>query len=105
MNFQRISKFFCFTRLKYYINNSSPKKSSERDSDEAEALDLQTFSEIADKITISNDEKIPGRVNVNTAPKVVLTALLGGDSGAAWVVKYQTDPVVVPALFFALACQ
>ena len=45
-------------------------------------LGLQTFSQIVDKITISSEEKLPGKVNVNTAPEVVLAALLGGDDTA-----------------------
>lgn len=67
------------------INNKSPKqasRSSRGDSDEAEPLDLETFSKIADKITVSNDGKILGRVNINTAPRIVLAALLGGGETA-----------------------
>ena len=67
------------------INNGSPERAnrrSERDSDQAEPLDLETFSNIADKITITNDEKVGGKVNVNTASKVVLVALLGGTETA-----------------------
>jgi len=64
------------------ISGNSPQKpteSSSEDSDQAQPLDLQTFRSIADKITIANDNMIPGRVNINTAPKYVLAALLGGD--------------------------
>lgn len=43
-----------------------------------EELDLQTFNQIADKITVDDSEKIPGRVNINTASAIVLRALLGG---------------------------
>ena len=67
------------------INNGSPEKasdSSNKDSNEAEPLDLETFSKIADKITVNNSKKIPGRVNINTSPKVVLAALLGGGDSA-----------------------
>ena len=67
------------------INDKSPKKAKEdsgEDSDESQPLDLETFSRIADKITISDEEKIPGRVNINTAPKAVLVALFGGDEAA-----------------------
>ncbi len=63
------------------VNNNSPSQpqgSSRGSSDESEPLDLQTFSQIADKITVSNNKEIPGRVNINTAPRFVLTALLGG---------------------------
>jgi len=45
-------------------------------------LDRQTFSAIADKITIDNSSKIPGKVNVNTASEIVLAALMGGGDTA-----------------------
>ena len=67
------------------INDKSPekaKKESEKDSEEAVPLDLQTFKDIADKITVDDDRIIPGKVNVNTAPKEVLAALLGDDETA-----------------------
>ena len=47
-------------------------------STQAEPLDLDTFYKIADKITTSSRSKIRGRVNINTAPLAVLTALLEG---------------------------
>jgi general secretion pathway protein K len=69
------------------ISETSPKKAkaeerSEKESDEAEPLDLQTFSDIADQITVTDEERILGRVNINTAPKTVLAALLGADARA-----------------------
>jgi DNA uptake protein ComE-like DNA-binding protein len=45
-------------------------------------LDVQTFSKIADKITVEDSDKIPGKVNVNTASEIVLTALMGGGDSA-----------------------
>lgn len=72
------------------INNNSPKqpqRSSGRDSDEAEPMDLQTFSQIADMITVSSEQRILGRVNVNTASEDVLTALLGGGDTAVLVAQ------------------
>jgi len=67
------------------INDNSAQKpqggSNER-SDEAEPLDLQTFRTIADKITVTGDAQILGRVNVNTASRDVLAVLLGGDEAA-----------------------
>jgi type II secretory pathway component PulK len=50
---------------------------------QAEPLDLETFYRIVDKVTVTDDEQIPGRVNVNTAPFFVLAALLEGDEGIA----------------------
>ncbi|NLH15602.1 MAG: general secretion pathway protein GspK [Phycisphaerae bacterium] len=47
-------------------------------STQAEPLDLDTFYKIADKITTSTRTRIRGRVNVNTAPLGVLSALLEG---------------------------
>ena len=45
-------------------------------------LDVQTFSKIADKITVDDSDKIPGKVNVNTASEIVLAALMGGGDSA-----------------------
>jgi type II secretory pathway component PulK len=64
------------------INDKSPKKSSDKESENAEPLSLETFSKIADKLTITKDKQIVGRVNINTAPKIVLACLLGGDDDA-----------------------
>jgi type II secretory pathway component PulK len=67
------------------INEQSPKKpkeNSNEDSEEAAPIDLQTFSSIADRITVTDEEKTPGRININTAPRIVLAALLGGDEAA-----------------------
>lgn len=70
------------------INNNNPKTSTggssgnSDSSDDTEPLDIQTFSQIADKITVNNGQNIPGKVNVNTASEIVLTALLGGGDRA-----------------------
>ncbi len=66
------------------INDKSPKeaKSEGEESENAQPLDLQTFKDIADKITVNDEEIIPGKVNVNTAPKEVLAVLLGDDETA-----------------------
>ena len=45
-------------------------------------LDVQTFSKIADKITVDDSDEIPGKVNVNTASEIVLAALMGGGDTA-----------------------
>ncbi len=63
------------------VAKNAPKKENNADEegDRARPIDLETFKEIADKITISEEEILPGRVNVNTAPREVLIALLEGD--------------------------
>jgi type II secretory pathway component PulK len=63
------------------ISNNSPSKAKEgsNDSDEPQPLDMETFFRIADKITITDEELIPGKVNVNTAPAKVLLALFEGN--------------------------
>jgi type II secretory pathway component PulK len=48
----------------------------------AEQMDMQTFRQVVDKITVTSETKIPGRVNVNTASVEVLTALFGGDDAS-----------------------
>ena len=62
----------------------------DKDSDQAEPLDLTTFKKIADKITVSGDNQLAGMLNVNTAPRKVLTALLEGDEALAdSIVSYR----------------
>ena len=67
------------------ISNNSPAKPrqnsnvSRGDSVQAEPLDMETFFKIADKITVMDEELIPGKVNVNTAPAKVLLALFEGN--------------------------
>ena len=61
---------------------ATPEQSSGGGNDEAQRMDLQTFREIADRITVSSEDKIPGRININTAPKEVFVALFGGDDQA-----------------------
>jgi general secretion pathway protein K len=48
----------------------------------AEPLDLQTFARISDRITISSEQRIPGKININTAPWEVLVVLFGGGEQA-----------------------
>lgn len=72
------------------INSKSPKtaqQSSKKKSNEPEPLDLQTFYQIADKITVSSEQKIPGKVNINTASKEVLAVLLGGGDSAEQIAE------------------
>jgi len=67
------------------ISDSSPSTSSQDSGgsgDQAEPIDTQTFSQIADKITISGEEKLPGKININTAPLEVLVTLFGRDDQA-----------------------
>jgi len=63
-------------------SGKAPPRDMKRNSDRAVPLDVATFKRIADKITVNDKKKIPGRVNVNTASKEVLAALLGGDESA-----------------------
>lgn len=67
------------------IDRNTPKRKDQADQegDEAKPLDLETFKEIADGITVSDEDILVGRVNINTAPRVVLTALLEGNEQLA----------------------
>jgi hypothetical protein len=51
---------------------------SQGSSNQTEPIDLQTFYEIADKITVDSGNQTAGKVNINTASKGVLFVLLGG---------------------------
>ena len=56
----------------------SPKKTAAK-SEEAEPLDVKTVLQIADRIRFENKSVTFGLVNINTAPKMVLNAILEGD--------------------------
>lgn len=67
------------------INSNSPEEplgGSSGNPNASEPIDLQTFAEIADIITVSNNNKTEGKVNINTASEIVLAALLGGGDSA-----------------------
>jgi len=56
--------------------------------------DLETFRRIADRITITNEHIIPGRININTAGAVVLGALPGmNESLVSGIVQKRQDLV------------
>ena len=65
-------------------NNSPSQPQGNVNGDQALPLDLQTFYEIIDKVSVSDDESVPGRVNVNTAGEDVLIALFEGDQQVAY---------------------
>lgn len=79
------------------INEKSkkkPDKNSKNDkSDKAKELDLETFKGIVDKITVKEEDRVDGRVNVNTAGTVVLSVLLGGNEELAEAVVDHCDKV------------
>ncbi|MHC5059811.1 MAG: type II secretion system protein GspK [Planctomycetota bacterium] len=86
-----------FKSIGELISNNSPAKpkkngnSGSGGSVQAEPLDMETFFNIADKITVIDEEQIPGKVNVNTAPVRVLVALFEGDEQlAADIVAYRS---------------
>jgi len=58
--------------------------------DQARPLDLQTYYSIVDKITVTDDDVIAGRVNINTAGEYVLLALFEGDEQAVYdIIAYR----------------
>ena len=71
-------------------SKKEPDKDQPDNPDQAQPLDLQTFADIADKITVAGEETLPGRVNVNTASHAVLAALLEGDHTLAdSIIQYR----------------
>jgi DNA uptake protein ComE-like DNA-binding protein len=75
-----------FDSIADLVSNNSPEKpangAGDSNNNSPEPIDMQTFSQIADRVTITNETKIPGKVNINTAPKEVLVALFGGGDEA-----------------------
>ncbi len=76
------SQFTSIVDLLGTSTSTSTGGGSGSSSGQSAALDLQTFYDIADKITVNSQQQTPGRININTAPKEVLEALLGGDAQA-----------------------
>ena len=67
------------------LDKNTPKHKSRDDEkgDDPKPLDLETFRAIADRITITDDKLLTGRVNINTADREVLVALFAGNETAA----------------------
>jgi len=71
-----------FDSIADLIDNSSPARPVGGSQGDSEPMDVQTFSQIADRITVDNSTLIPGKVNINTASKEVLAALFGDNDEA-----------------------
>lgn len=67
------------------IDKNTPDKPAQKSgkSDEAKQIDMQTFREIADKITVTDDQWVKGRLNVNTASHEVLRIFFEDDTDLA----------------------
>ena len=73
-----------FQSVAHLLNNNAAEKPPESsgNSEAPQPIDRQTFGQIVDRITISGEARLPGKVNINTAPKEVLVSLLGGSEQA-----------------------
>jgi len=58
--------------------NNQGNQGNQNNQGPGEPLDPQTFARISDRITISGEQRIPGKININTAPLEVLVVLFGG---------------------------
>ena len=57
------------------------------------AVTTQRFKAVVDRLTVMDDEKVPGLVNINTAPKQVLLCLPGiTEEIAVKIMEYRTTP-------------
>jgi type II secretory pathway component PulK len=57
------------------LNNAGGN--TNRNNASSSVISKDKLKEIADKITVSDEEKLQGRININTAPREVLQALFG----------------------------
>ncbi len=67
-----------FDSLSDLITDSSPQEPTGNSGDRPQPLDVQTYQEIIDRITIVEGNDKPAKVNINTAPEEVIVALLEG---------------------------
>lgn len=58
---------------------------------EAKLITVDEFKSIVDKITVSDEDTIPGLVNVNTAPQEILSLLPGMDENKAQAVVNRRE--------------
>jgi type II secretory pathway component PulK len=81
-----------FRSIGYLVTSSAPKTATSRANDpNASALDMATFVQLSDKVTVTNTTSVAGMMNVNTAPAEALTALFEGDSDLADAVVAARD--------------
>jgi len=71
-----------FQSIADLITDNSPDEPVEARGNQAQPLDVQTYQQIVDYVTIAQGENRRAKVNVNTAPKEVLVALLEAQDGA-----------------------
>ena len=71
-----------FDSLADLITNNSSQESSEASGDRPAPLDILTYQQIIDRVTIVEGDNKPARVNINTAPEEVLVALMEGREDA-----------------------
>jgi hypothetical protein len=81
-----------FESIADLITDNSPDEPVEARGNQAQPLDVQTYQQIVDYVTIAQGENRRAKVNVNTAPKEVLVALLEAQVGA------EKTCIVVPKL-------
>jgi DNA uptake protein ComE-like DNA-binding protein len=62
--------------------NNQGNRGNQNNQGQAEPLDLQTYAQIVDRITISGDQRALGKININTAPWRVLVVVFGGGDQA-----------------------
>ena len=72
-----------FKTIADLIDEDSPKKATDDQSEEAQKIDLETYAGLVDKITVKDDTRLPGRININTASERVLLALFEGEQKLA----------------------
>jgi general secretion pathway protein K len=74
------------------LEHSQREDNNNRDSSEKDTPVTKTiFKRIIDDITLSDDEVLPGRININTAPAVVLETLPGIDAKTADAIVRSRD--------------
>ena len=71
-----------FKSLADLIQDNSPQEPAEASGNQSQPLDVQTYQQIVDRITIVQGNNKPAKVNINTAPEAVLVALLEGREDA-----------------------
>ncbi len=73
-------------------NNSNNNRNNNRNNNtnsNSISISKEKFKNIADKITVSDEENLIGKVNINTAPKMVLNILFNDEDLVEKIIEYR----------------
>jgi len=69
--------------------NNNNKNNNNNNTSNSISLSKEKFKNIAGKITVSDEEELVGKININTAPKMVLNILFNDEDLVEKIIEYR----------------